>query len=203
MKKEPQISEGLVFFSRINRSNIDYYFNQKFSTWLFRSSDEKELLSESGRFIYDSEGNLIEVSYSGTIDGFELTEADFVKKELRSLNEYNYELLSLKNKKQYSFYESYLKNRSRAESKLTVEQTALIMVYEGKTLVTRKEHGNNLYNLVTKWSKRQNRIANDGTDLQLKNKIKRFESILPYLSEEKKLKVIDEVKTLKSYLPEK
>jgi len=161
------------------------------------------LLSESGRFIYDSEGNLIEVSYSGTIDGFELTEADFVKKELRSLNEYNYELLSLKNKKQYSFYESYLKNRSRAESKLTVEQTALIMVYEGKTLVTRKEHGNNLYNLVTKWSKRQNRIANDGTDLQLKNKIKRFESILPYLSEEKKLKVIDEVKTLKSYLPEK
>lgn len=85
--------------------------------------------------------------------------------------------------------------------KLTVDQIALKMVYEGNTLVTREEHGNDLYNKVTYWLKRDNRTANDGSNLQLQNKIKRFEKVIDLLDDESKQRAIDEVKILKSYLP--
>lgn len=85
--------------------------------------------------------------------------------------------------------------------KLTVDQIALKMVYEGNTLVTREEHGNDLYNKVTYWLKRDNRTANDGSNLQLQNKIKRFEKVIDLLDDESKQRAIDEVKILKSYFP--
>jgi hypothetical protein len=83
---------------------------------------------------------------------------------------------------------------------ITVKQLALKMAWENK-IVTRKEHGNNLYNEVTKWKNRQNRIANpDGTDLVLQNKIKFFNSVIPLLDDKLKKTAIDEVKILESYL---
>jgi len=84
---------------------------------------------------------------------------------------------------------------------LTVNQRALIMVYEGNTLVTREKHGADLYNKVTNWVKSKTRTADpDTTKLVLENKIKLFESIIPFLLEENKQKANDEIKTLKSHL---
>ncbi|MBZ4044509.1 hypothetical protein [Flavobacterium hibisci] len=86
------------------------------------------------------------------------------------------------------------------KSGLTSEEQALKMFYEGKTNVTRVNDGNSLYNKFTKWSDRSNRIANDGSDRQLQNKIKRFENVIRVLDDKFKPKAIDELKILKSYL---
>lgn len=84
---------------------------------------------------------------------------------------------------------------------LTANQRALIMVYNGNTMVTRNEHGDDLYNKVTKWVKSKTRTADpDTTKLVLENKIKLFESIIPFLLEENRQKAIDEIKTLKLHL---
>jgi exonuclease VII small subunit len=84
---------------------------------------------------------------------------------------------------------------------LTANQRALIMVYNDNTIVTRLEHGDDLYNKFTKWVKSQTRTADpDTTKLVLENKIKLFESIIPFLLEENKQKAIDEIKTLKLHL---
>lgn len=84
---------------------------------------------------------------------------------------------------------------------LTANQRALIMVYNDNTMVNRKEHGDDLYNKVTKWIKSKTRTADpDATKLVLENKIELFESIIPFLLEEKKQKAIDEIKTLKLHL---
>lgn len=86
---------------------------------------------------------------------------------------------------------------------ITVKQLALKMAWENK-LVTRKEHGDDLYNKVTFYKNRQNRIANpDGTDLVLKNKIKLFKSVIPLLDDKFRQTAIDEVKILESYLNSK
>jgi hypothetical protein len=83
---------------------------------------------------------------------------------------------------------------------ITVKQLALKLAWENK-IVTRKEHGNDLYNKVTFWKNRQNRIANpDGTDLVLQNKIKLFNSVIPLLDNELKPTAIDEVRILESYV---
>lgn len=89
------------------------------------------------------------------------------------------------------------------ENKLTVDQLALKMVYEGVTMVTREKYGDDLYNKFSHWSKRANRTANDGTDRQLNNKIERFEKVIEALSPEDKQQAINEVKILKSYLTNK
>ncbi len=84
---------------------------------------------------------------------------------------------------------------------LSVDQRALIMVYEGNTMVTKEEHGADLYNKVTKWTKSKTRTADpDKTKLVLENKIEKFESIIPFLMKENKQKAIDEIKTLKLHL---
>jgi len=87
--------------------------------------------------------------------------------------------------------------------KLTVDQLALKMVYEGNTIVTREEHGNDLYNKVMKWVKLKNRTANPDreTNLQLENKIRMFERVIDLLDDEFKQRAIDEVKMIKSHLP--
>lgn len=85
--------------------------------------------------------------------------------------------------------------------KITANQLALMMVYEGNTIVTREKHGNDLYNKVMKWVKQSNRRADpDKTKLVLQNKIQLFESIIPFLTEENKQKANDEIKILKSHL---
>lgn len=85
----------------------------------------------------------------------------------------------------------------------TVNQIALKMAWENK-IVTRKEHGDDLYNKVTKWKNRQKRIANpDGTDTILQNQIKLFKSVIPELDDEFKKRAMDEVAILESYLNSK
>lgn len=116
MENDIQKNERMIFiingFDRIKIEEIDFYFNQKFSTWIYRESDTKELLSDNGRFNYDKEGKLIECSYSGTKEGFELTEKDFIDKELMLLDKVKYDLLNLKNRKQFTFYKEYLNKRN-------------------------------------------------------------------------------------------
>lgn len=91
--------------------------------------------------------------------------------------------------------------KTKNSRNLSNDQRALIMVYEGNTVVTREEHGNDLYNKITKWAKSKTRTADpDTTKLVLENKIERFESIIPFLMEENKQKAIDEIKTLKLHL---
>ena len=87
------------------------------------------------------------------------------------------------------------------KSGLTDNQNALKMVYEKKSNVTEKEYGRSLYNKYCHWSDRNNRTANDGTNLQLRNKIKRFEKVIEVLGTEFKQKAIDEVNILKAHLP--
>jgi hypothetical protein len=58
-----------------------------------------------------------------------------------------------------------------------------------------------LYNKVTYWLNRNNRTADEGSNLQLQNKIKRFEKVIDLLDDEFKQRAIDEVKILKSHLP--
>lgn len=116
MENDIQKNERKLFiinvFDKIKSKEIDFYFNQKFSTWIFRESDAKELLSDNGHFIYDKEGKLIECSYCGTKEGLELTEKDFIDKELMLLDKVKYELLDLKNRKQFAFYKEYLNKRN-------------------------------------------------------------------------------------------
>jgi hypothetical protein len=83
---------------------------------------------------------------------------------------------------------------------ITVNQLALKMAWENK-IVTRKEHGDDLYNKVTKWKNRQNRIANpDGTNLKLQNQINLFNSVIPLLDQKFQKTAMDEVSILESYL---
>lgn len=128
---------------------------------------------------------------------------NFLKKRLSTVDCI---LEFLKQRKQELEKESYSISgtnsfKNTRDKKHTTDQIALKMVYEGNTLVTREEHGNDLYNKVTYWLKRDNRTANDGSNLQLQNKIKRFEKVIDLLDDESKQRAIDEVKILKSYLP--
>lgn len=88
--------------------------------------------------------------------------------------------------------------------KLTVDHIALKMVYEGKTDVTRKEHGDDLYNKVRFWYKDKNRTGNldkiDSTDLVIENRMKKIETVLELLPEGKKAKALGEIAKLKNYL---
>lgn len=89
--------------------------------------------------------------------------------------------------------------------KLSVKQQALLLVHEGsKGAITRETHGNHLYSTYCEWNDKAFRIRrNDMTPRQLKERIKLFESIIEFLAPENKQKVIDEVKTLKTHLPDK
>jgi hypothetical protein len=98
--------------------------------------------------------------------------------------------------KDYDLYKNGSKNGA-----LSSEEQALKMAYENNANVTRENVGSSLYNKFIKWSKRENRIANDGSNLQLQNKIKRHENVISVLDDKFKPKAIDELKTLKSYLP--
>lgn len=124
MENDIQKNERMIFiingFDRIKIEEIDFYFNQKFSTWIYRESDKKERLSDDKYLNYDKEGKLIECSYSGTKEGFELTEKDFIEKELMLLDKVKYDLLNLKNRKQFTFYKEYL-NKRNSEAKFTGE----------------------------------------------------------------------------------
>jgi hypothetical protein len=91
--------------------------------------------------------------------------------------------------------------KTKNSKNLSIDKLALIMVYEGNTLVTRDKHGDDLYNKVTKWAKSKTRTADpDTTKLVLENKIGKFESIIPFLMEDNRQKAIDEIKTLKLHL---
>lgn len=92
-------------------------------------------------------------------------------------------------------------SKTKNSRTLSTDQRALIMVYEGNTMVTRDKHGDDLYNKVTKWAKSKTRTADpDTTKLVLENKIVKFESIIPFLMEDNRQKAIDEIKTLKLHL---
>jgi len=116
MENDIQRNERMIFiingFDRIKIEEIDFYFNQQFSTWIYRESDAKELLSDNGHFIYDKEGKLIECTYSGTKEGLEITEKFFIEKELMLLDKVKYDLLNLKNRMQFTFYKEYLNKRN-------------------------------------------------------------------------------------------
>lgn len=91
--------------------------------------------------------------------------------------------------------------KTKNSREFSTDQQALIMVYEGNTIVTREKHGDDLYNKFTKWAKSQTRTADpDTTKLVLENKIRKFENIIPFLMEENKQKALDEIKILKSHL---
>ncbi len=116
MENDIQRLERIKFmhngFDRIKNEEIELYFNQKFSTWIYRQSDTKEKLNDDKYLSFDKEGKLIGCSYSGTKDGFELTEKDFVEIELMLLDKVKYDLLNLKNRKQFTFYKEYLNKRN-------------------------------------------------------------------------------------------
>lgn len=109
----------------------------------------------------------------------------------------------------YESYINYLNNKlflkeKPLHKKLTVDHIALKMVYEGKTDVTRKEHGDDLYNKVRFWYKDKNRTGNldkiDSTDLVIENRMKKIETVLELLPEGKKAKALGEIAKLKNYL---
>lgn len=103
---------------------------------------------------------------------------------------------------EYLLYKQGLKtvdSESVQRLNLSDKGKALKMFYEGKTGVTRGIEGDSLYNKYTNWSKRINRIANDGTDLQLRNKIELFEKVISVLDDKFKQQAIDELEILKSY----
>lgn len=106
-------------------------------------------------------------------------------------------------------YINYLNNKlflkeKPLHKKLTVDQIALKMVYEGITAVTREEHGNDLYNKFMYWFKPKNRTGNlnkiDSTDLVIENRMKKIETVLELLPEDKKAKAFGDISILKSYL---
>lgn len=88
------------------------------------------------------------------------------------------------------------------ENNLTAPQKALIAIYKGEVL-TRKEHGDYLYNTFCELSKTQNRIGGELTQKKLNNKIERLKSVIEYLPPNKHDMVNTEIQTLKSKLVKK
>lgn len=218
MENDIQILERTKFirngFDRIKIEEIDFYFNQKFSTWIYSESDTKELLTDNRHLNFDKEGKLIERSYSGTKEGFELTEKYFIGKELILLDKVKYDLLNLKNRMQLTFYKEYLNKRNSGTiikvEKIPIPQIALQYFYEdifinrenaNKYLEgTGHTSGDKLYNEYIKWTDKQNRKADPESKTKLKNKIKLFENVIDLLPENKKGKAIDELKILNSFI---
>ena len=81
---------------------------------------------------------------------------------------------------------------------LTAKQKALIAFYKDET-ITREKNGNHIYNEFSRFSIRINRIGDD-TERKIKNRLKLFESILEHLPENKKDKLLSEIKTIKTKL---
>lgn len=96
------------------------------------------------------------------------------------------------------------------EKKLSINQIALKLVYEGaslprekaKEIITDYGHtsGEALFNKFTKYSENNFRRNAKGTIKILENKIKLFESVIELLPDDKRSKAIDEVKYLKGFL---
>jgi hypothetical protein len=96
-------------------------------------------------------------------------------------------------------------------TKLSIQQVALKLVYEGKHLTREtareiiKEYGHNsgdgLYNAYSKYSNSNDRTAhpNPFTERKLKNKINLFEFVVNILEEPYRLRAESELDILKSY----
>ncbi|MFV8346206.1 hypothetical protein [Flavobacterium sp. ZB4P13] len=102
-------------------------------------------------------------------------------------------------------------NLNDGDEKLSMNQIALKLVYEGASLPREKANtvitdyghtsGEKLFQRFTFYSKESNRRANpDGTIKVLKNKIELLDSVIELLPEDKRSKAIGEVKYLKGFL---
>lgn len=94
--------------------------------------------------------------------------------------------------------EEWLKGLSKKKknTELSLQEKALIAIYE-KKVITRDQ--GKIYQHYCKYSINLDRIGNDG-DIKTKNKIKRIEKIIPYLSKQAQKQAADEVSILKATL---
>jgi len=226
MENEKQKLERLSFimkgFSAMNKDNIDDIYSRRYIRYKFDNSDEVSI--DGVLLSNDEKASIKQVGYnirptpketivSDLINGFEITEKHFIQSELILLNNVNYDLLNLKNRLQFTFYKDYLskkENFSPNINKLSINEIALKLVYEGIN-VTRenakeiiKEYGytsgDALFNKFLRWSNRTDRKGCPETVKKLKNKIELFEKVVEILPEEKSASAKDELKILKSFI---
>lgn len=93
---------------------------------------------------------------------------------------------------------------------LTLKEVALYLFYSGTNVNTKNrdnlakkygfENGNKLYQNYNFWSQKSNRYHYPGSKQKLKNQIKRIEKVLDLLPENKKSRVVQELKSLRSHI---
>jgi hypothetical protein len=96
------------------------------------------------------------------------------------------------------------------ENKLSISEIALKCFYEGK-FINRENadsfligsghtSGDKLYNEFIEWSDNTDRKADPQSKVKLKNKIKKFETVIALLPQDKKTKAIDELRMLNNFM---
>jgi hypothetical protein len=231
MKHRTQSEEKELFirngFSAITKENLEDIYNRRYNRFKFDNSDEVKIdgiiQSKEEKILIKMSNYIIvptpkEVFVSELLNGFEITEEEFIKNEIIILNNCQYDLLNLKNRLQFTFYKEYLNKRNSGtiteeksqENKLTISEIALKYFYEGK-IITRenaKKHlegtghntGDKLYNEFCKWSNNTDRKAYPEGKVKLQNKIKLFKKVIALLPEDKNGKAKDELKILNSFI---
>lgn len=97
-------------FDHIEDNNINEVYNNNLTLWYIKNSDIKQTTKDGKGIEIENHKilNLDNVILSKTKGGFELTEIDFIKDQLKKLSKLNSDALNIINEKKYTIYKSYL-----------------------------------------------------------------------------------------------
>lgn len=206
--------------SRVKRLPVDYYNqylkNGRFNVFLFlkpyKKNEFREVISEIEEkkkiflFIFDR------LDEYGRIE----LQDDFIQnletmRDLQEHTKYKTIINNLIAEIEAASQESGTSSPQREESKLSLNQIALIHCYKNEPITrdngkeiaashgyTAKTSGEKLYQNFTKYYNATDRKGNEGTERKNQNKIELLESVVELLPADKQSKAIDEVSILKN-----
>ena len=115
----------LIKFTTINSdfSNIEEVYQNNLLLWFINNSDSVETKDRKGIEIHNNTVlNPENIVVLKTKRGFKITEKDFIKSDLETLENLNVNLLTFLEKKQFEFYKNYLKKKNTEPQQKEIER---------------------------------------------------------------------------------
>lgn len=124
LKKIVDISTVMCFCKiKPDFSNIDEVYNNNLNYWFLNNSDNVTTKDGNSIEIINNEIiNAYNVVFSKTKDGFQLNEIDFIKEQIKFLDNLYFDKLSFKQQKQFEAYKSFLLNKQKAPEQTEINK---------------------------------------------------------------------------------
>lgn len=125
-------------FSSMTADNLDLWYNKKLNKFFVRNSSDVQWLDSEEVPIFNDQGEIINAKFDKkTRSGFEITEEDFIKTELRFISDgIQVDNLNLDKKKVIQSYQQFLKEK---------QQGLKVLRQDPETTEDHPEHDPNLW----------------------------------------------------------